>query len=232
MKKVFRDKIINIDEQTFDSTFLFDLLIPDYQSFTEREVIFISNLLKKKRNEDIVQKIEKFPAMWSEVYSPKDELEIFTEIFENSLKNNKKVHIVGITLKEEIDILEAYYEELGFMREDINCFDVDFSAPLITCSCYIENIMWRGSDYKRLGKSIFRNPPIREAGQVKALFKGINRGVIAGLAIEKMSDEIKDFLQTQLLEEHILALTLGKILSYNLQAIGFFGKIEELKIKF
>jgi hypothetical protein len=232
MKKVFRDKIINIDEQTFDSIFLFDLLIPDYQNFTKREVIFIGDLLEKKRNEDIVQKIDKFPAMWSEVYSPKDELEIFKNLFDMALKENKKIHIVGITLKEEIDILEAYYEELGFMREDINCFDVDFSIPLITCSCYIENIMWRGSDYKRLGKSIFRNPPIREAGQVKALFKGINRGVIAGLAIEKMSDEIKDFLQNQLLEEHILALTLGKILSYNLQDIGFFGKIEELKIKF
>jgi len=171
MKKVFRDTIINIDEQIFDSTFLFDVFFPDYTSVFQRKVIFIKDLLEKKRNEEIIKKTDTFPAMWSEVYSPKDELEIFTEIFENALKNNKKIHIVGITLKEEIDILEAYYEELGFMRADINCFDVDFSVPLITCSCYIENIMWRGSDYKRLGKSIFRNPPIREAGQVKALFK-------------------------------------------------------------
>lgn len=232
MKKIFRDTIINVDTNIFDSIFLFDVFFPDYTNVFQREVIFIKDLLEKKKNEEIIKKTDTFPAMWSEVYSPKDELEIFTEIFENAVKNNKKIHIVGITLREEIDILEKYYEELGFMREDINCFDVDFSVPLITCSCYIENIMWRGSDYKRLGKSIFRNPPIREAGQVKALFKGINRGVIAGLAIEKINDEIKDFLQNQLLEEHILALTLGKILSYNLQDIGFSGKIEEFKIKF
>jgi len=53
------------------------------------------------------------------------------------------------------------------MREDINCFQVDFSQVLVSVSIYLENIMWRGSDYKRLGKGIFRNPPIREAGQVK-----------------------------------------------------------------
>jgi hypothetical protein len=32
--------------------------------------------------------------MYSEVYSPKDELEIFTELFETALKDNKKIHIV------------------------------------------------------------------------------------------------------------------------------------------
>jgi len=39
--------------------------------------------------------------------------------------------------------LEKYYEELGFMREDINCFDPDFSKALISASINIENIMWK-----------------------------------------------------------------------------------------
>lgn len=230
MKKVFRDKIINIWEDTQKNTFLFEQMIPDFS--WEGEVVFMRDKLEEKKNEAILAKTTHHPAMWSEVYSPKDELAIFTEIFEKAIQNKKKVHIVGITLKEEIEMLEKYYESLGFMREDINCFQVDFSQVLVSVSIYLENIMWRGSDYKRLGKNIFRNPPIREAGQVKWLFKGINRGVIAGVITECEKKEMYNFLEKQVLEEHILPLTLGKILFYNFEDIGFSGKKEEIKIEF
>jgi len=49
------------------------------------------------------------------------------------------------------------------MREDINCFLVDFRISLVTVSVNIENLMWRGSDYKRMQNKIFFLPPIREA---------------------------------------------------------------------
>jgi hypothetical protein len=32
--------------------------------------------------------------MYSNVYSSEDELAIFTELFKNAVKNNKKIHIV------------------------------------------------------------------------------------------------------------------------------------------
>jgi len=60
-------------------------------------------------------------------------------------------------------MLETYYTQLGYMREDINCFEVDFSKVLISVSCHIENLMWRGSDYKRMKDALFLNPPIRES---------------------------------------------------------------------
>jgi hypothetical protein len=50
--------------------------------------------LEKYRNDEILKKTSEKPAMYSEVYSPKDELAIFTELFENALKNNTKIHIV------------------------------------------------------------------------------------------------------------------------------------------
>jgi hypothetical protein len=46
-------------------------------------------------------------------------------------------------LDAEIKMLEEYYTQLGFMREDINCFDPDFSVPMVTASVKIENIMWK-----------------------------------------------------------------------------------------
>jgi len=49
------------------------------------------------------------------------------------------------------------------MREDINCFAPDFSIPLVTVSVKIENIIWKGSDYKAQRSNIFFNPPIRES---------------------------------------------------------------------
>lgn len=230
MKKIYKDAILNITStDIFDEVFLFEALL-EKKFPVEREIIYIKDLLEKKKNEEIFSKLEKYPAMRSEVYSPKDELTIFTELFEGALKNNKKIHIVWITLDEEIEMLEKYYSELGFMRVDINAFDVDFSIPLVTASCYIENIMWKWSDYKRLWKKIFRNPPIREAGQVKALYKWINRGVIAGLDIEKLSDEVTTFLKQELLNEHLLSLTLWKVLKHNYEAMWVKWEKNDIKI--
>lgn len=47
--------------------------------------------------------------LYNEVYSPKGELKVFNEIFDDSLKTGRKVHIVGISLREEVEILKDYY---------------------------------------------------------------------------------------------------------------------------
>jgi len=65
-----------------------------FQTIPYLEIIYISDLLEKRKNTEILHKIKEKPAMYSNVYSSKDELEIFTELFENALKNNKRIHIV------------------------------------------------------------------------------------------------------------------------------------------
>ena len=233
MKKVYSDRIVNIDENLFDSKFLFEINNGlNMQEKSDVEVIFLSDLLETRKNKDILKEVDKKPAMYSNVYSPKDELEIFEEIYLGAIKNNKKVHIVWITLKEEVLILEEYYEKLGFMREDINCFEPDFSNVLVSASVNIENIMWKWSDYKRMRNKIFFNPPIRESGQVKALFKGINRGVIAWINIWEFNQEKEDFLTRCILEENILPITLSKVLNYNLENAGLNFNKKELIVKY
>lgn len=228
MKYIHSDKITNIpDTDIFDNTFLFSYLKTDYKN-SQREVYFMADLLKQKENTQLLSEIWDKYAMYANVYSEKDELEIFRSLFDMALTKNKKIHIVWVTLDEEIKILEQYYETLWYMREDINCFKVDFSAPLVTVSVHVENLMWRGSDYKRMGKNIFFLPPIREAGQTKAMFKGINRWVIAGIHITELSEEKRAFFQSCIWEEHILPLTLGKVLFHNLKQAGFLW--EEQKI--
>ena len=64
------------------------------QSTEGVEIIYLKDILEKRKNEEILQKVREKPAMYSEVYSPKDELEIFIELFENALKNKKKIHII------------------------------------------------------------------------------------------------------------------------------------------
>lgn len=235
MKKIYKDKILNISwTDVFDQTFFFELLIPDYQN-SGVEVVYIRDLLESYKNEEILKKVSQKPAMYSEVYSPKDELVIFTELFENALKNNKKIHIVGVTLWEEIKMLEAYYESLGFLREDINAFDVDFSVPLVTVSCHIENLIWKGSDYKSQGEKIFFTPPIRESGQNKALFKGITRWVIAGIEISpdsRGSGLAERFFTECITSEKILALNLAKVLRYNLEEVGIWGELREMRVEY
>jgi hypothetical protein len=56
MKKVFKDKIINIDENIFDSKFLFSYLYSKYFS-EEIEVFFMEDLLKKKENTELLNNL-------------------------------------------------------------------------------------------------------------------------------------------------------------------------------
>ncbi len=231
MKKIFKDKIINIDKNLFDNKFLFEYF-DNFKVADDVEVIYMSDLLKKKKNQKLLDTLWDKYAMYSNVYSPKDELEIFKELFDNAIKNNKHIHIVWITLKEEIEILEEYYTQLWFLREDINCFLVDFKIPLVTVSVKIENLIWKGSDYKSQKKNIFFIPPVRESGQNKAMFKWINRWVIAWIYIEKFDLNIQKFLWECLVWEKILSILLAKVLLYNLEDIWFKWEKKDLIIEY
>lgn len=77
MKKIYKDKILNIpDTPLFDRIFCFDVL--EIAQNKDREVVYLRDLLEAKKNEAILPRLAEKPAMYSEVYSPKDELEIFT----------------------------------------------------------------------------------------------------------------------------------------------------------
>ena len=231
MKKIYRDKIVNADENLFDNKFLFEYM--NWIKSNEKiEIIYMSELLIKRENIELYKNLWNKYAMYSNVYSPKDELEIFIKIFNNAIKNKKKIHIVWITLKEEIEILEKYYLELWFMREEINCFNVNFKIPLVTVSVKIENLIWKWSDYKAQKKDIFFIPPVRESGQNKAMFKWINRGVIAWIFIEKLDEKKEKYLTECITWEKILPLTMAKILHYNLVDIWFKWNKKELVINY
>lgn len=232
MKKIFKDKIVNCDENIFDNKFLFSYLDSDYKA-KNIEVFFMEELLKEKQNTELLNNLNWKFAMYSEVYSPKDELEIFEKLFNYALKNNKKIHIVWITLKEELEILEKYYEESWFLREDVNCFIPDFSKTLVTVSVNIENLIWRWSDYKANWKKIFFIPPVRESGQNKAMFKWINRWSIASIFIKNFENPKNiEFLENCIKQEKILPLTFAKVLNYNLEEIWFSGEEKNLIINY
>lgn len=232
MKKVYKDKIINIDwTDKFDNKFLFDYLDSDY-SWENVEVFFMSELLKKKENTYLLNNLNWKFAMYSEVYSPKDELDIFVKLFDYAINNNKKIHIVWITLKEELEILEKYYIDSWYLREDVNCFVVDFKNTLVTVSVNIENLIWRWSDYKANWQKIFYIPPVRESWQNKAMFKWINRWSIAWIYINNYNKNNINFIQESIKKEQILPITFAKVLKYNLLDIWFNWVIRDLYIQY
>ncbi len=242
MKKIYKDTILNIpNTNVFDRTFVFDYFL-EYSAPKDITLIYLRDILWDTKNEDILPRIQEKSAMWSEVYSPKDELRIFQQVFEEAIAKKQRIHVVWVTLQEEIQLLEEYYTQLGFLRKDINAFDIDFSVPLVTVSCYIENLMWKWSDYKRMGKKIFFCPPIRSSSHNKALFKGITRGVIAGIdmnqntngsdILEDMPVDYNQFLWDCIRTEKILPLHMGKILKYNLEDMWCMWKIKQLQISY
>ncbi len=86
MKKVLNDKIVNIENTPlFDNKFLFSYLESDY-IWENIEVFYMSELLKNKENTELLSNLNWKYAMYSEVYSPKDELEIFVYLFNYAIK--------------------------------------------------------------------------------------------------------------------------------------------------
>jgi len=84
MKKIYKNKILNIEgSDIFDNVFLFEYL--ENISSQERKIVYMRDLLQQYKNNGILQKVKEKPAMYSEVYSPKDELEIFTGLFDNAI---------------------------------------------------------------------------------------------------------------------------------------------------
>ena len=206
----------------------------DSKYFSEEiEVFFMEDLLKKKENTELLNNLNWKFAMYSEVYSPKDELAIFEELFVYAIEKNKKIHIVWVTLKEELEILEKYYSQSWFLREDVNCFVVDFKKTLVSVSVNIENLIWRGSDYKANWKKIFFIPPIRESGQNKAIFKWINRWSVASIYIKDFKNPKNiEFLENCIKEEKILPITFAKVLNYNLKELWFSWTEKDLIISY
>lgn len=234
MKQVTKNSITDIpNTNPLEKKMSFNTLSPDFSMDSDIEIFFMHELLEKRKNIEILEQVQQKPAMYSNVYSPKDELEIFTQLFEMALRENKKIHIFGVTLGAEIKILEEYYETLWFIRADINAFDVDFSKVLVSVSVNIENLMWKGSDYKAQRDKIFFCPPIRESWEVKAMFKWINRGVTAGICFgDIISNQACDFLQSCLQREHILSMMLSKVLFENLTQTGLVWSTKQLIIEY
>jgi hypothetical protein len=106
MKKILENKIINIDENLLDNKFLFNIPL----NLNSPIEIDISELLKRCRNDNLEYK--KDYKLWSEVYSPKDELRIFEEIYEDAITNAKKIHISNCSLAEEIEMVKSLYQDL------------------------------------------------------------------------------------------------------------------------
>lgn len=230
MKEILRNKILNIaGTEKFDNKFKFNYLIPDFKNSKDIEIFDMWELLKEKENTELLHSLWNKFAMYSNVYSEKDELEIFKNLFDYAVKNNKKIHINWITLKKEIEILEEYYDSLWYKREDVNCYIADFSKVLVTVWVNIENLIWRWSDYKKYKSEIFFIPPIREAWLTKAMFKWINKWVICNINIKKLDNNWLKFLWTCLKSESILALTLAKVLYFNLVDRWFIWQKESFE---
>ena len=112
MKKIYNNKILNIpDTDPSDNIFLFEYFKDPFKNPQDIEVIYMADLLEQRKNIGLLEHVKQKPAMYSTVYAPADELEIFSELFEKALSEKKRIHIVGVTLKQEIEILEQYYHE-------------------------------------------------------------------------------------------------------------------------
>lgn len=221
MKKILENAIVNIDENYFDSKFLFS--IPTNLHFDEE--VDISKLLEKYKNVDLDYK--KDYKLWGQVYSPKDELQIFTDIFEDAIANNKRVHISNISLVEEIDMVKKLYSDLGYFDKELNRFEIDFKNAPVTIGANIRNIIYSFKDYKSMREKVLFVPPPREPKHQKAIKSAINSWVISTVWLNSWAQE-REFLLEIIREEKTSLVRLARALSYNYQRRWFSYESSEL----
>ncbi|MDD2486958.1 MAG: hypothetical protein PHS92_01130 [Candidatus Gracilibacteria bacterium] len=214
MKQIFEDKIINIDNDLFDNRFLFKIAISPCASFDYD----MSKLLLDRKNGNL--DYSKDLKLWSEVYSPKNEFEIFSDLIEENIRNNKKIHISDISLQEEVHTIRDLYIDLGYFNADLNRFEVDLENAPVTIGTNINSIIYSFKDYNTHKEKIFFIPPPREPRHQKTLKSGINSSLISTVRMNGNDDEI-EFLKQIIKDEKISPLKLSRSIFFNYGKIGF-----------
>lgn len=64
------------------------------------------------------------------------------------------------------------------------------------------------------------------------MYKWINRWSIAWIYIDSLWNKEKEFLEKEIKEEHILPLTLSKILNFNFEDLWFLGEKINMEINY
>ena len=217
MKQVLSTKITNIPgSDLFDNQYRFS--IPENPHCDH--AIDLAKRMEARKNESLDYSVN--PKLWSEVYAPKIEWELFQEIAENALQSGSKVHIENISLAEEIEYVRDLYEKLGYFNEALNVFEPDFARCPITIGVNIRNLIYSFKDYYTLGKNAFFNPPPREPRHQKAIKSGVNAGIISTIHLnsDKRFDESRFFVDI-LQEEKTNLLKLGRLAYFNFLDIGY-----------
>ncbi len=223
MKQVTQNSIINIDSEISDKRFLFK--VPK-QASSEKEVD-MAKLLSSEKNDQLDYK--KDYKLWSEVYSPKDELRIFTEVFEDVLKNKKKIHISNISLAEEIDMVKDLYLELGYFNPELNRFEIDFAESPITIGVSMNNVIYSFKDYKQMREKILFVPPPREPRHQKAIRSAMNSWVISTISLNGDQSDIAH-MESVIREEKTSLVRLASMIYYNFLKRWFSAVDDEIII--
>lgn len=222
MKHVFSDRIILVkDTDPFDNQYLFDV-VTDISSPMEHDM---AKLLVPYQNDRV--EFCKDYKLWNQVYPGEKELQIFQGLVEDALTHKQKIHISNISLREELEIIREIYEELGYFDAKENRFRVDFKNTPVTIGVNIRNLVYSTKDYKSQRETICFIPPPREPGHVKALFAGLNAGIVSTIHI---NDSIKEkaLIQGLISGEKMNLTTLSAAMYENFLAIGFDINRQEL----
>ncbi|MDD5376975.1 MAG: hypothetical protein PHH16_02550 [Candidatus Gracilibacteria bacterium] len=226
MKQILSHSITLIpDTDPLDNRYLFRIAT----DIASPIIIDLAELLKEFRNDRV--EFRNDYKLWNDVYPGEKELEIFQNISEKALAENRKIHIINCTLREEVQIIRELYDGLGYFDTKENRFMVPFSEAPITIGVNIRNLAYSTKDYKSKRESICFIPPPREPGHVKTLFAAINSGVISTLGVNDPTKEeqlLKELLDT----EKINLTTFSQIVYGNFQEIGCqVGRVEEWHVE-
>lgn len=222
MKQILSHSIQNIDSNITDGKFLF--LIP--KTIQWDFMVDMAELLAPYKNENLDYSAD--PKLWSEVYSPKSEWDIFQKIVEEALETKKKIHIQNISLAEEVEYIKNLYEQLGYFNAELNAFVPDFKNCPITIGVNLRNFVYSFKDYYILGEPAFFIPPPRAPLHQKAIRSGLNSWVISAIHLNReRQEEEKETLEQLLLEEKTNLLKLGRLVCFNLEEIGFQIETED-----
>ena len=224
MKQIFSDRIVTVPGTLLDDdTYVFR--IPAHVEGTRR--VDLTSIYRAYADR-VDPHYES--GRYDERLPPHIELDLFRRIYTDSMRQDIRVHIEPVSIRETVELVHHLYHDLGYYRADLNTFVPDLANCPVTIGARIENVVFSWKDMYQLKNASTILPPLREPRHQKSLFHGINSGIVSTLSLSQDRDENIKLLTHLITSEKISLLRLGHVLMTHYEAMGLATAVEEIVV--
>lgn len=158
---------------------------------------------------------------WTQQYARDDEIQAISDILESLHTTPRRIHIVGISCVESIELLRDYYASLGYEDQLAKNYILP-PGTLLTVSISLRHLLWCEKDKTRLhtrdtqGRPYYAVvPPLRSPRDLRALQQAVRMGIIPCVDVGQDTTYLPHLLERQILTPFQMVRSVGYAWRYH-----------------